>query len=378
MNWRDRRIWFGLVIVAAIVLLSIVAAPSSNRQTVGSTFSRAPDGYGAWYAYMQQQGIAIERWQRPYSDFVEQRSGDRASGDRQRATLLQVNPDLVLATGFFANSSANSKEQEWLKKGNTLVILGLDSPVTAAPFSSLQESPDGKVKVVTGRRYPLPAAEEELLGDRFGAIVWQRSIGKGRIIYVNTPHLAANAYQDEPGNFAFLARLVKQNGNAVWVDEYLHGYKEAAIAAQEGAGDWFTYLARTPLLPIFVQSSVLLLILIAAQNRRFGSPLPLVSPKTENSEAYIQALAGVLHQAGRSEFVVDVVGKEENLQVQRALGLGAAPVEPDLLLKTWQEQTDRPTAELAQILPKSSKPRMSEQELLTWIKNLQTVRQNLP
>ncbi|MCY7324311.1 MAG: DUF4350 domain-containing protein [Phormidesmis sp. CAN_BIN36] len=366
INRINRKGLFGWIVIGAIVLLTIVAAPSSNRQASGSTFSRAPDGYGAWYAYMERQGVPIQRWQKPWTGQLTRQSP---------ATFLQIVPDQSSAGSI----APGSEQERWVRNGNTLIILGAPAPVTDRPFTTMQPSDRGLVKIETTRRRQLGEKQNQLLGDQAGAIVWQTAVGKGRIIFASTPYLAANAYQNEPGNFAFLAQLVQQNGSSIWVDEYIHGYKEAAIAAREGKGSWTAYLTQTPLLPILVQSVVVLLVLIWATNRRFGQPMPLMSFKLDNSEAYIQALAGVLHKAGRSEFVLDGVGKHEQLQIQKALGLGSTMVELDEIVTAWVQQTGRPAVELEQVLKARSRPqRISEPDLLTWIKNIQLVRQRLP
>ena len=367
INRINRKGLFGLMVIGAIVLLTIVAAPSSNRQVSGSTFSRAPDGYGAWYAYMERQGIAIQRWRKPWTDGLTRQSP---------VTFLQIDPESESGIGSIA---PGSEQERWIRSGNTLIILGAPAPATDRPFTTMQTSDRGLVKIETTRRKQLGEKQDQLLGDQAGAIVWQSKLGKGRIIFASTPYLAANAYQNEPGNFAFLAQLVKQNDNAIWVDEYIHGYKEAAIAAREGKGSWIAYMSQTPLLPILVQLGVVLLVLIWAANRRFGQPLPLTNLKPDNSEAYIQALAGVLHKAGRSEFVLDGVGKHEQLQIQKALGLGSTMVELDAIVAAWTQQTGRPAAELEQVLKARSRTqRLSESDLLTWIKNIQLVRRGLP
>ncbi|HBK62172.1 MAG TPA: DUF4350 domain-containing protein, partial [Cyanobacteria bacterium UBA11166] len=58
---------------------------------------------------------------------------------------------------------------------NTLVILGVDKPVTNAPFSTMHNSPEGKIKIETTRRHKQNLTEgkdsNQILVDKFGAIV---------------------------------------------------------------------------------------------------------------------------------------------------------------------------------------------------------------
>jgi Domain of unknown function (DUF4350) len=387
----DRRWW--LAVGFAVLFMLILFISPKSAKTAGSTFNKAPDGYGAWYAFMAQQAIPIERWQRPLEELFET---DKKGKAGVPTTLLQVQPQLT--SEFLTLETEN-----WLKQGNTLVQLGTTAPVTGATFMTRLESPQGQVKVETTRRLlpkpqqkddrtkliidnglasavelavaPSAAQPERLLGDRFGAVVWQRSVGKGKVIYATTPHLGANAYQDEPGNYAFLAQLVRQTGNVIKVDEYLHGYKDAKTVASEVAKSWVDYLAKTPLLPIGLQALMMLLVVIWAQNRRFGPPQTIAPPKIDNSEAYIQALAGVLQKAGSSEFILETVGKTEQLFLQRELGLGAIPLTLEDLSQAWVA-SGRSATELEQILRTAARQRrLNEVELATWLQMVQTVRQ---
>ncbi len=355
MKKLDRRLGFGLIAIAVIIALTLLIAPRSNRITSGSTFSRSPDGYGAWYAYMQRQGTPVERWRKSPNQ-IDQISG---AGN----TMIQVD-----TSGLGA-----APAEEWIKRGNTWIVLEKsDFAVTEAGFSTEHQSDQGLVKIETARRLRNDDSVKQLLGDRFGSIVWEVKQGKGRIIFAVTPFLGANAYQSEPGNFPFLAQLA--TGKKVWIDEYLHGYREEN-AKTESTQTWIEYLIGTPLAVVLLQAIVVAIVLIWAKNRRFGQAKPLETPRVNDSEAYTQALAGVLYKAGRSEFVVDVVGREEQLQIQRSLGVGGVLLDREALISAWVQQTGRPAAELAQLFPE--KQRLSEPELIKWLAQVKEIKQHL-
>ena len=390
MNLSKRRLGlFGAIAIGVIILLTLLAAPANNTINTGSTYNRAPDGYGAWYAFMSEQGTPIQRWQKPFEDLADSQEINAP------ITLLRVYSSLTA-------QELSEKERDWIESGNTLVLLGVHQPVTDAPFSTRHQTAAGSVKIDTQRR--AKNIKDGLLGDRFGAIVWETSIGKGRVIFATTPHLAANAYQDFQGNYQFLAQIVTQSGvgesaevgesvlvqnstspiqgeeiqNSVWVDEYIHGYKDSEVIKREQKQDLLSYLAKTPVFPIFVQGLILLLVAIWAANRRFGKPLIVSAPVVNNSEAYIQALAGVLQKADSSEFVLEVVGKEEQLQLQKALLLGQIQLDHQSLVEAWVQQTGHPAAELEQLLQvQSRKGRMSESDLLTWLRKWEQIRRQL-
>jgi hypothetical protein len=402
---RRWQFWAALVVLVALFL----APYQGSKQLSGSTYGRGPDGYGAWYAYMQKGGqkpeakpvgkgrLPIERWQKNVGALPG-----------QNVTLLQIYPDWV-------PDRLSSQLEAWVSKGNTLIRLGVSSPISPAAFRSVLSSRAGAVRIETQRRAivettepapqrpgyseqssgpaPEPAASLiaqpersptlTLLGDQFGAVVWGYKVGQGRVIEASTPHLAANAYQSAEGNFAFLAELVKSTGQTVKIDEYLHGYRDPGPNQSQSAtktkpGDLLAYLAQTPLLPIGVQSIILLLFLIWAKNRRFGAPVPLLPPQLDNSEVYIQALSTVLQKAGSSELILATVGKAEQQSIQRTLGLGEGLVDAETLTAAWTQQIGPPPAALQQFLrTKDRARRLSEPDLLKWLQSLKQLRQQV-
>lgn len=380
---NNRQLLVGAIALSVLILITLVSAPTNAPLRSGSTYSRSPSGYGAWYAFMSERGTPVQRWQRPLGD-VRNNSDSEVTPifDPGSSNLLVTGP-ITLLRVTSSPTPPSFQEQEWVEQGNVLILLGRQSPATGANFLTFQSSPVGNVKIETRRRNDQSSQEENsqtLLGDDFGAVVWQESLGRGRLISAVTPHLAANAYQNEPGNYKFLAELVTQAGYPVWVDEYIHGYKDRGVTEQSGEPQsWIGYLANTSLAPLLVQVGILLLVLLWGQNRRFGPPLKLAAPAINNSKAYIQALAGVLHKAGSDDFVVATVGKAEQLYVQQALGLGQTLLDPKVVIDTWVQQTGRPAAELAQVLQvRSQKRRISEQDLLIWLGKVQAMRHHLP
>lgn len=435
MKIANRKLWiFGAIAIGVIIVITLVAAPTSNKLMSGSTYSRSPDGYGAWYGFMSERGTPIQRWQKPFSALAN------SQDTKSPITLLRVNSN-------FITQDINSTEEEWVRKGNILVILGIRQPVTDAPFSTMQDSPEGKIKIDTRRRKTKDKKEQDnnkqILGDKFGAIVWEKQIDKGKIIFVTTPHLAANAYQDIPGNYELLAKLVTQSGGwepgsrgetknisitspntsatktlkylpntnntsakknlkpfpqtnntsaaksttNIWVDEYIHGYKDPSVLnCQNQSTDspnckqeqtLFGYLANTAIFPAFLQGLIILLVTIWAANRRFGQPVTLTAAVVNNSEAYILALAGVLQKAGSHKFILDIVGKEEQLQLQKSLGLGDILLDRESLINAWVQQTGHPATALEQLLEEQGeKPPMRNKDLLNWLEKWQEIHRS--
>jgi hypothetical protein len=373
-----RKYWFPVLFFSLLVASQFL---TPNNRDQGSSFSRTPDGYGAWYVDLQKHGIAVKRWQRPLKDL---------KGKGQTLVVVSTITSLDISDPL----------QTWLKAGNTLLLLQKQGSVTNAEFSSRID----QVIVETARRHTsnqewaetvlsdclkndelstctgkLVLGSKTLLADNYGGIVWEYPYEQGRVIETTTAFLGANAYQDAPENYAFLRKLVSPQGQTVLFDEYLHGYIDEEVTKQEKRyKNWWNYFLTTPPFVALIQLGFIVLVLMWGENQRFGAAQLLPVDKQENSEAYIQALAGVLQKARSSEFVLEVLGRAEQLHIQQALGLGNAPVERKLLLSTWSALTQQPASVLSAVIdPPERKQRITQPELSNWLKNVETVRRYL-
>jgi len=381
MMRRSRRqvvIW--AIALGTIILLTVLIAPLGSDRQNASTYGRSPEGYGAWYAYMQEQGKPVKRWQQP-SETLFQPNSETANDSPNGKITRPKMPITLLRIGRDVELSAAS--ETWVKQGNVLVLVGevTNASVTQAPFTSDVSSPGGIVRIATSRRYRPSSDSTPILQDSFGTVVWQKTLGKGRLISVITTHLAANAYQDFRANYELLAKLVTEPGYPIWVDEYLHGYKDTDAQDGNAAGEenLLSYLMKTPLSLLTIQAIAFLLVLIWGQNRRLGLPEQVKVPTLNNSESYIQALASVLHKAGGSEFVLETLGKAEQLEIQKALGLGTIPLAAEDLVAAWSQQTGQPADSLQTLLRTAARHRrVSETELSQWIETMNKVRSQLP
>ena len=374
-NLRQHKLWLlGIIVLAVIVILILVAAPNSKgrKDDSGSTYGRNPYGYGAWYEYMSNRKIPIERWRKPFEQLIE--------NDIQGVTYIQIHSRADFQLSRLIDHDLSSSELDWVRQGNTLVIIGEHQPATAAPFKSLISYRDRplsnrQIKIETTRRHQSQNKTKSLLGDRYGAVVWEKPIGTGKVIYSATPYLAANAYQDFPDNYEFLAQLVSQN-EAIWIDEYIHGYKDKETIAQEQEENVLNYLAKTPLFLLFVQTVIIAFIASVAAFRRFGQPLLPKTAIVDNSIAYIDALAGVLEKADSTDFIVDTVGKDEQRKLQASLGLGKSLVDEHTLVSAWKLQRKESSAELSKLLKlNNAKQKISEAQLISWIQKWQKINE---
>ncbi|TVQ50910.1 MAG: DUF4350 domain-containing protein, partial [Spirulina sp. DLM2.Bin59] len=171
-----------------------------------------------------------------------------------------------------------------------------------------------------------------------------------------------------------LGEAIDFTARPVWVDEYLHGYRDPdPTNGEETAPDniW-AYFARTPLLPMAIQGGILVMVAIAALNRRFGPvQIPPVPPEN-NSQAYIEALAAVLSKAEQHRFALDLLTPEATRQLQESLGFGPTPMTPEELQAAWVAQGKPPQA-LQALLNLKPNPRPTEADLIATLQAWQKV-----
>jgi predicted PurR-regulated permease PerM len=354
---RKKLIVILAIAVGFLILLTLIFAPSQQLSQQGSTYGREPTGYGAWAAFMEKRGTPIQRWQKPLSQL---------SKKSEKITLLQIQSSLESK-----NLSQLTILRQWLEKGNRLIFLGILKPVTESPFTTMQQSSFGNIAIDTSRRSK--NAKEQLLGDRFGAIVWREKVGQGEIILATTPHLAANAYQDYQSNYQFLADLATKEGYALWVDEYLHGYKDSDVIRSEIGESIWSFFLKTPLLLVLIQFVILIIFLLWSGNRRFAQAIAIIPPTRNNSEAYIQALAGVLEKAESADFVVSRLQKTEQKALQSALGLGTDPLPSNALVTAWEQQHSDSSSKLRSLLEEKNIPKNNE-DLRIWLEKWHTIK----
>jgi hypothetical protein len=402
-NSRPRRLpWLIGLLVLAFLAILVLAGASGTQE--GSTYTAGPTGYQKWYAYMQKQNtVPIERWRRSYTTLTGEEDPNDELLESHLPPGSALNSDLVppvappavqpVATPLRAPETMIRVHAQvdpltrgrlpaplitWVEQGNRVIQLGWWGETTAAKFQSQLPSSVGPVQIETIRRANTSDAVigQKLLKDKHGAVVWQNTYGKGQIIYVTYPWLAANAHENDAKNFAYLGNLASQAGGKIWIDEWMHGFRdtESQTSRQREIADVFAYILRTtPALAMLCQAGLIGLIALFGLNWRFGPPVSLVPPEPANSERYVQALATVLNQARHTDFVAAQLSLRLRQQLASELGLAAdrAPSarlpDDDSLAKAWAAQTGRPPEEVLKLLQQAkSGKRWSDLELQAW------------
>jgi hypothetical protein len=135
-------------------------------------------------------------------------------------------------------------------------------------------------------------------------------------------------------------------------------------------------LARTPVKIAVSQLLILVGVLLLSENRRLGNLTRLKAPVVDNSRAYIEALAAVLHKAASHTFLVEMIAKAERAALQKALGFSDPGVEAAAVKAAWIDQTGQPAERLDPLLqPPQTFTQAPERSLRDWLAQLREIRQ---
>jgi hypothetical protein len=318
---------------------------------------------------METQQHPVKRWRRAYSQL---------SGTGQ--TMIQV----ADVEGFQSAELGASEILNWVKNGNTLIELSWAGSVTGAPFVSDLPTPKGAVRIETTRRYEPRSFDEALLKDEFGTVIGLKTFQKGEVIKIAYPWLGAGNYVNQGGNFQALADLATQRKGTIWVDEWIHGYRDketTSVLSGDKTQDLWDYFAQRPIAVIAGQGVLLLLLLLWGQNQRFGALTRIAPPPRNSNEQYIQALADTLNTHGHTEYVLTLLGQSLRDRLKSRLSLVGADLAGDgdgAIAAQWATVTGRPASELLELLEQSSaKKRLRDSELLAWVQQADTILRGL-
>lgn len=354
-----------------LTLVVTAAAPKSYPR--GSSYDQSLGGYGQWYQFMESQNHPIQRWRRAYGQM---------KGEGQ--TLLQV-ADIE----SFQDPNLEASELiHWVKQGNTLIVLSWGGAVSGAPFRSDLPTPKGLVRIETTRRAQGSGENlRVLLKDKFGRVIESEPLGKGEIIRSVYPWIGAGVYANNGANFEALAELTTRRKGTLWVDEWLHGYRdlEQISSTYKKPQDLWSYFAHRPIAVLAGQGLLLLLLLLWGQNQRFGSLLRISLPPRNSNEQYIQALADTLNTHGHTEYVLALLGQSLRDRLRSHLGLlgAVSSTEGDTAIATeWTKTTGRPSTELLELLKQSSSESIAQKQfrdtdLLAWVQQADIILRGL-
>jgi Domain of unknown function (DUF4350) len=361
--------FWGWVLIASLCLVLIVTVMAPQSYPKGSSYDNALNGYAQWYRFMEAQHHPVKRWRRAYSQLAGTGQTFIQAADAEGSESPDIRAPEIL---------------DWVKNGNTLIELSWAGKLTGAPFLSDLPTPKGAVRIETTRRYEPNNFDEVLLEDAFGVVIRLETLKAGEAIEIAYPWMGAGNYADRGANFQVLADLATQRKGTIWVDEWIHGYRDkepTPVLVDDKTQDLWDYFAQRPIVVMAGQGMLLLLLLLWGQNQRFGALFRIVPPLRNSNEQYIQALADTLNTHGHTEYVLTLLGQSLRDRLKSRLSLVGADLAGDAdgaIAAQWATVTGRPASELLELLEQSSaQKRLRDSELLAWVQQADTILRGL-
>jgi hypothetical protein len=350
-----------LVLIALVVLLAFWARSPQRAPAdawLPSSFNPVGAGNMALYQTLADLNWPVERWREPLSRLVDAGTGNT-----------------LIITRARAGARVNFSEQEiallqdWVKKGNTLVLLGAlgewdDTrdmltgfgftlePTTSASsisdfFHPLEAKPGAEIQVgpmagsgetgtlVVPQTTPLPVTyppqARVLWAEEGQPLLLELPDGAGHVICGSSAQLLSNAYLTRGDNLAIVLGLLAPGGHTpqhLFFEESHHGFSAifALVRLLQHPGVRFGGMLALLGLLTFLGSSLV----------RFGPVIPLHAAEGRSTLEFVDSIADLYQRADLRNDMIGYLFRETHQRVLYRLNL--PPTAPHALIASRLQQ----------------------------------------
>jgi hypothetical protein len=134
--------------------------------------------------------------------------------------------------------------------------------------------------------------------DNRGALLVDYAYGKGRIIVLSDPYVVANRGISLADNLQLAVNAVAGAGGLIAFDEYHQGN---GVTRNE----LLAYFAGTPVLAMLAQLTLITLIVLWTQGRRFARPLPVARIDRRSKLEFVASMAELQQRARSYDLAIE-------------------------------------------------------------------------
>lgn len=341
-----------LCFMAAAVISTAVQGPSSERERlpVASSYSAAPQGCKALYLVLEELGLPVSRFRKPFQNLGSQQGG-----------LIVVDARRIPFSGRELD-----KLKEWIKSGNQFVLFQGDTWRGGQAESRKKLPEPGTEKFFSDRSLParrfglelklfpessrdtVPVSSKELedvselnvskharwestpqgwtalVSDKAGPVVVSMKMGKGQVIAISDPTMIQNRFIDQAQNVRLIPALMLGKGRPLHIlfDEYHHGH-----ALSESC---WGYIGSSIFAWIILQSAVCLaLFFYSGRAGRVGRYLSLDRPLGRSSLEHVDSMANVFASCKAGSVALEAVLQRFLSGISRKSGVPINRLERD-------------------------------------------------
>jgi hypothetical protein len=345
-----------LVLIALVVLLTFLNRTphrSSGDAWLPSSFNPSGAGHMAFYETLEDLHWPVERWRVPLSRLSEYGTGN----------TLVITRSLVATRVRFSDEEIGLVTN-WVRKGNTLVLLGaltrwddtrawlreLGFVVPAGepgnlttsflhPFETKAEekismpSPLGTLVLPPSQPLPVigPPDARTLAAQDGQPYLLTLPCGAGRIVCGASARLLDNSFLQQGDNLAIVLRLLAPDGQVprhLFFEESHHGFTAifALLRLLEHPGVRFAGMLALLGVLTFLGSSLV----------RFGPIVPLHPAAGRSTLEFVDSIADLYQRADLRNAMIDSLFRETHQRVLHRLNL--PPAAPHELISTRLQQ----------------------------------------
>jgi hypothetical protein len=299
-NRRTAVFAFGL----ALLLTAAVALLAPNQQggdifTPPSTYFATIKGARAIYLVLGRILPKTERWQLPLTELQNH-------SEMNKATLIVLGPPNPLT-----EREANALDS-WIRSGGQLIL------ATSRTWDITHPSGDRSKKSAKPGDYLARHQIYRRPGEGAEAISASeaKSLGEGRILYVPDSFAFSNDVLPTTENAFWIASRVSEWGNAVFFDEYHHGF-----AARRGFFSLIgLFLFSSPWGFVCLQLALAGSIYIVGCKRRFGKIIEEPPAERTSPIEAAEALGGLFQTAHARVLSARSIHQYLNAELSKLLG----------------------------------------------------------
>jgi hypothetical protein len=152
------------------------------------------------------------------------------------------------------------------------------------------------------------------LSDSQGALLVDYPHGEGRIVVLSDPYIVANGGLKLEDNLRLALNIVAGSEDLIAFDEYHQGHAASRNTL-------ITYFAGTPVLAIFGQLVLIVLVLLWTRGRRFGRPLPLAQVDRRSSLEFVASMAELQQRARALDLALENIYSRTRRVLTRYAGM---------------------------------------------------------
>ena len=223
--------------------------------------------------------------------------------------------------------------------------------VAPTPLASSEEDPeeDTSAPGETDVQGPTAATASSLsapvihVGDAKRSIVVEAPFADGRVVILSDPYIVSNAGLSLVDNSRLAINLVTSRSGLIAFDEYHHGH---------GANNnrFLEYFEGTPVMTIFAQIALMVVLVFFSQSRRFARPVPEPEPNRLSKLEYVSAMAELQQRTRAYDLAIENIYSDFRRRASALLGLDNTTATRKELAERMAERLGRHARQIEDVL----------------------------